>query len=69
MRNRAYLVLLLLVAGAAPLRSQDKSPSIAFLNGTIREFGKVAAGETLVHVFKFTNRGQAPLEVLQVRPT
>lgn len=68
MGKRAFLILLL-VLGAAPLRGQGKTPSIAFLNGTIREFGKVAAGETLVHVFRFTNRGQAPLEVLQVRPT
>jgi hypothetical protein len=68
MRNKAHLGLLLMLA-AAPLCSQEKTPSIAFLNGTIREFGKVAAGESLVHVFRFTNRGQAPLEVLQVRPT
>ena len=67
--TKSVRLILLLMLGAVPLVSQSKAPSISFLNGTIREFGKVTAGETLVHVFKFTNRGQGPLEVLQVRPT
>jgi hypothetical protein len=67
--TKSIRLSLLLMLAAGPLCSQNKAPSISFLNGTIREFGKVTAGETLVHVFRFTNRGQGVLEVLQVRPT
>ena len=66
--TKSVRLILLLMLGAVPLVSQSKAPSISFLNGTIREFGKVTAGETLVHVFKFTNKGDATLDITKVEP-
>lgn len=47
------------------LPAQDKTPTIVF-EGQSKDFGKVIEGEKLKHIFKFTNRGQAPLEILKV---
>jgi len=54
--------------GILPAGAQIKAPQVSF-DAPAKDFGKVTAGETLRHVFQFTNRGQAVLEIFQVRPT
>jgi hypothetical protein len=56
------------VLGMAPCLAQDITPSIVFENPT-QDMGKITEGETLKHVFKFTNKGQGTLEVLKVEPS
>ncbi len=51
-----------------PLSGQDNSPLILFDQQT-RDFGKVLEGETLKHVFKFTNKGKSTLEIFKVEPS
>jgi hypothetical protein len=58
----------MLVLGFASLYGQEKAPNIVF-DGVTKDFGKATAGETLTHVFSFTNKGNAVLEIVQVRPT
>lgn len=48
--------------------AQQRTPGIAF-EVPVKDFGKVYAGETLVQVFNFSNRGDAVLEIAEVRPT
>ena len=49
-------------------RAEEKIPTIAFESLT-KDFGKVNEGETLKHIFKFKNRGLAPLQILKVEPS
>ena len=44
---------------------QAKSPSLE-INSTDIDVGKVTQGETIKHVFSFTNRGPGTLEILNV---
>jgi hypothetical protein len=69
MKKTLCLALLALTAVWAIARGQEKGPIIVFPAGQTKDFGKVTAGETLKHIFKFNNKGQAPLQILQVRPT
>lgn len=68
MKRMSLAVLGILALGIAALYGQEKVPNIVF-NGLMKNFGKVTAGETLVHVFSFTNKGNGVLEIVQVRPT
>ncbi len=63
--NIPFALILLFVA--VSLVAQDKVPSIAFENLT-KDMGKITEGEPVKHVFKFTNKGQAALEILKVEP-
>ena len=65
MKRLPFLILMLVVASGTLIGGQDKGPSISF-DSTSKNFGKATEGETLRHVFKFTNRGNAPLEVIGV---
>jgi len=67
MKQPAFLMLACALV-AIPLAGQEKSPAIAFSEHA-KDFGKVTAGQTLTHVFRFTNKGQGVLEIFQVRPT
>ena len=60
-------LFLMTVVAILPLPGQDKTPTIAF-DSQAKDFGKVMEGEVLKHVFKFTNKGQATLEILKVEP-
>jgi len=51
-----------------PLMGQDKVPAISF-DSLSKDFGRVTEGEVLKVVFKFANRGSAPLDVLKVEPS
>lgn len=48
--------------------AQQRTPGILF-DAPVKDFGKVYAGEILVQVFNFSNRGDAILEIAEVRPT
>ncbi|MBP1597005.1 MAG: hypothetical protein H6Q05_2382 [Acidobacteria bacterium] len=65
MKRLPFLIFVLLTAGGILPAGQDKGPSIAF-DSIAKNFGKATEGETLRHVFKFTNKGSAPLEVISV---
>jgi hypothetical protein len=62
------LICVLLIAGMTPMPAQDKHAAIAFDNQN-KDLGKVTEGETIKHIFKFTNKGDAVLEVLKVEPS
>ncbi len=68
MKLRYLLPCVPLVLGAVILRAQDKSPAISF-EGLTKDFGKVTEGETLKHIFRFTNKGDATLEIFNVAPS
>jgi len=68
MNRFSILLCVLLMAGMTLLPAQDKRPAIAFDNQN-KDLGKVTEGETIKHVFKFTNKGDAVLEILKVEPS
>jgi hypothetical protein len=57
-----------LVAGQIALGEQDKAPSMVF-DSLVRDFGKVMQGETIKHIFRFSNNGSSTLEILAVGPS
>lgn len=57
-----------LILAMIPLMGQDKVPAISF-DSLSKDFGRVTEGEVLKVVFKFANRGSAPLDVLKVEPS
>ncbi len=59
----AGLIVFLLVVW--PAASQGKAPVLVFENQT-KDFGKVMEGTSLKHVFKFSNKGDAVLEIFKV---
>lgn len=50
------------------LSGQDKTPSMVFDN-PVKDFGKVMQGETIKHVFSFSNKGSSTLQLLSVEPS
>ncbi len=67
MRRRLFTVWVVLTAGFVPLSAGQNSPAIVFDSET-KELGRVREGEDLKQVFKFTNKGQGQLEILNVQP-
>ncbi len=61
-------VLLLMFVGllAMSVKAQDKTAKIEFKSETI-DYGDIAKGSDGVRVFKFTNTGDAPLVISNVR--
>jgi hypothetical protein len=57
-----------LIVGQLALWGQDKAPSMVFDN-LVKDFGKVMQGETIKHVFSFSNKGSSTLEILSVGPS
>ena len=55
----------LLAFAFLPSFAQEKAPLILFDSQT-KDFGKVLVGESLKHSFKFTNKGNATLEIKNV---
>ena len=68
MKRLSLFLCIVLVAGVLPLPAQDKHPSIVFENQAA-DHGKVTEGETIKHIFKFANKGDAVLEILKVEPS
>lgn len=65
MKRPLLVICALLTAGLLPLIAQQKGPSIEF-ESTTRDVSKVSDGEVIHQVFKFTNKGDATLEILSV---
>ena len=65
----AILILLLVSVGLAKpcTAEKDKVPVIE-VDSTTYEFGQVSEGEVVTHDFKVFNRGDAVLEIKQVKP-
>jgi hypothetical protein len=55
------------VTGFVPLFARQKTPMIVFDSDT-RDLGKVWEGDELKQTFKFTNKGDGQLEILNVQP-
>jgi hypothetical protein len=68
MKRIWFSFLVIAAAGALPLRGFDNAPTIVF-DSTTKDFGKVTQGETLKHIFKFTNKGNATLEIASAEPS
>ncbi len=68
MKQVSVFYCLVLLLGMIPLLGQDKVPVISFESVT-KDFGKVTEGEVLKSVFKFSNKGAAPLDILKVEPS
>ncbi len=68
MKLPPFLFCAVFAAGTMFLTAQEKRPVISFDN-TVKNAGKVLEGETIKHVFKFTNKGDATLEIYKVEPS
>ncbi len=70
--KKAVLTLLCVLAGfSATLFAQAKTdgPKFKFLNGETHDFGKVKKGPVAEHSFEFTNSGNQPLIIVDVKPS
>jgi hypothetical protein len=63
--KRLQIGLVLLLLAVWPAVAQDKAPVLVF-EGQTKDFGKVMEGAPIKHVFKFSNRGDAVLEIFKV---
>ncbi len=68
MKLPGFLISMIITAGTMILPAQDKHPVISF-EGQTHDAGKVTEGETIKHVFKFRNKGDAVLEIFKVEPS
>ncbi len=68
MKLPGFLISLIVAAGTVVFAAQDKHPVISF-ESQAHDAGKVTEGETIKHVFKFTNKGDAILEIFKVEPS
>ena len=68
MKQVGILACFLLIAAVLVISAQDKPPVIEF-DSLSKDFGKVTEGQVLRHVFRFTNKGAATLEILKVEPS
>ena len=67
--NRLALLSLGLFLAAAPAAvAAPNGPMIVF-DSPSKDFGKVTEGQVLKHIFKFTNKGTATLEILNAEST
>ncbi len=68
MKRIWFSFFVIAAASALPLLGFDDAPAIVF-DSTTKDFGKVTQGETLKHIFKFTNKGNATLEIASAEPS
>ncbi len=68
MKKYGILLIFLLFASILSLPAQEKSPAIHF-ESLEKDFGRIPEGEVLTHVFRFSNRGSATLEILEIAPS
>ena len=68
MKLRNLFFCAAVAAGAMTLPAQDKRPIISF-DSQVKNVGKVTEGELIKQVFKFTNKGDATLEIYKVEPS
>jgi hypothetical protein len=67
MRRSAAIICALLATGFLPLEAQQRGPSIEFDSPT-KNVSQVIDGEVIHQFFKFTNNGDAQLEITGVEP-
>jgi hypothetical protein len=67
MKRFFLLVCVILASSWLPSPAQDKQPVIVF-DSPKKDVGKVNEGDPIKHVFRFTNKGQARLDILSVEP-
>ncbi len=68
MRRFYSVMLMCMTAGLMALSAQVKAPSIV-IDNPAKDVGKVLQGETIKHVFSFSNKGSSVLEILSVEPS
>ena len=68
MRRLAMIAVTILAIGLLVQAAQEGTPTIVF-DTMAKDFGKVTEGEALKHVFTFTNKGTARLDILKVEPS
>jgi hypothetical protein len=68
MKRLRFPALALLPLALLPIHAQERAPHIVFDSQT-KDCGKIAEGEPLKHVFRFTNTGDATLEIIKVEPS
>jgi hypothetical protein len=67
--KRILLALVLIMVFGLPATSRQRVPAIEF-DSITKEIGKLAYdGEVIMETFKFTNKGDATLEILGVQPS
>jgi hypothetical protein len=64
MMNRCLALYICLTIGPVSLPAQPKTPTIAF-DSLTKDFGSVIEGQTLRHVFNFSNKGGALLQIIR----
>jgi hypothetical protein len=67
MKRFTAIICVLLAAGLLPLLAGQKGPSIEF-DSVNKVVSKATDGEIITLVFKFSNKGDAQLEILAVEP-
>jgi hypothetical protein len=68
MKRLDLTVLALLSLALLSIGAQNRAPRIVF-DSQSKDCGKVTEGEPLKHIFRFTNTGDATLEILKVEPS
>jgi hypothetical protein len=69
MMRRLFLLFLgIMLLAAGPLMGQGQTSKVLF-DDLVKDFGKSTEGEILTHVFRFTNQGQAVLEIIGLQPS
>jgi hypothetical protein len=68
MKPSIPVICVLILAWILPLQAQQKGPAIEF-DSITKELSKIVYdGEVINQIFKFTNKGDATLEILKVEP-
>ncbi len=63
--RRLYCALALVFVLSFPAIAQDKAPILVF-ESQMKDFDKVMSGVPLTHLFKFSNKGSAVLQIYKV---
>ncbi len=66
-RSLAATLTLVAIAGFAP--AEEAAAPRTVVAGSVVDVGRVARGETVEHSFQISNEGNAPLEIVRVKPT
>lgn len=68
-RQIACVGLFLLILTGATYAAEEQAPApVIEIEEATYEFGEVQQGEEVKHTFKVFNRGNAPLEIKNVKP-
>ncbi len=60
---------LVLAALAGFVHAQEKKAPLTVVSGSVVDAGRVDRGEAVEHTFEIRNEGDAPLEIVRVKPT